>query len=118
MAHFAEVNEDNVVVRVLVTNDNELNGDEGHLWLVNTYGGTWIKTSYNGNIRKNFAGPGFSYSPELDAFIPPKPYDSWVLDEDSANWQAPTPYPSDGFAYIWDESTVKWQVAEFQEPTE
>jgi hypothetical protein len=91
MAHFAEIDENNIVLRVLVTDNNDPNGDEGHQWLVETLGGTWVKTSYNGNIRKNFAGIGFSYNEELDAFIAPKPFASWVLNEELAQWESPEP---------------------------
>ena len=88
MAHFAEINEDNIVVRVLVTDNNDPNGDEGYQWLIDNLGGTWIKTSYNGNIRKNFAGIGYSYDSVRDAFIPPKPEGEWILNEDTCIWEA------------------------------
>ena len=107
MAHFAEVNNNNIVVRVLVTDNNDSAGDEGYQWLVNNLGGTWVKTSYNGNIRKNFAGVGDTYDLELDAFIRPKPFESWTLDA-NANWQAPTPYPQDEKNYSWNESNLSW----------
>jgi hypothetical protein len=106
MAHWAEIDENNTVIRVLVTDNNALN--EGYDWLIKNLGGTWIQTSYNGNIRKNFAGIGFSYDLTLNAFIPPKPYESWVLDEATCIWQAPTPYPDDGKTYIWNELTTSW----------
>jgi hypothetical protein len=114
MAHFAEVNNDNVVVRILVTDNNQLN--EGYDWLTETFGGRWIKTSYNATIRKNFAGIGFTYNEELDAFIPPKPFDSWTLDEGTCLWQPPTPYPINGFTYIWNETNLAWELADFSEP--
>jgi hypothetical protein len=107
MANFAEVDANNLVVRVLVTDNNASN--EGHDWLVENLGGTWIKTSYNSNIRKNFAGIGYAYDPNLDAFIPIKPFASWVLDEDTCRWVSPTPYPEDGSVYRWNEETVSWQ---------
>jgi hypothetical protein len=113
MAHFAEV-ENNTVVRVLVTDNNALN--EGYDWLVENLGGTWIQTSYNGTIRKNFAGIGFTYDPERDAFIAPKPFDSWLLNESTCQWQAPTPYPTDGFTYFWNEAELAWDLADFSEP--
>jgi hypothetical protein len=109
MAHFAEINSSNEVIRVLVTDNNDSNGDEGYKWLIDTFGGTWIKTSYNATIRKNFAGIGFTYDKKLDAFIPPKPFASWKLDKNTANWVAPTPYPNDGKNYLWDENTTSWQ---------
>jgi hypothetical protein len=106
LAHFAEIDENNIVTRVLVTNNAFPN--EGYDWLVDTLGGTWIQTSYNATIRFNFAGVGFSYDSELDAFIAPKPYPSWELDE-TCQWQAPTPYPQDDKMYTWDEETLTWK---------
>lgn len=79
MAHWAEVDENNVVVRVLVGDNNDPAGDEGYQWLIDNLGGTWIKTSYNGTIRKNFAGIGYVYDTVLDAFIPPKPENSAAI---------------------------------------
>jgi hypothetical protein len=88
MAHFAEIDENNIVLRVLVTDNNDPNGDEGYQWLLDNLGGTWIKTSYNGNIRKNFAGIGYVYDAVRDAFIPPKPEtDQWILNENTCNWE-------------------------------
>jgi hypothetical protein len=114
MAHFAEIDESNLVIRVLVTDNNELN--EGYDWLIQTFGGKWVKTSYNSNIRKNFAGIGFTYDEALDAFLPPKPFESWVLDEATCQWQAPISYPTDGFTYYWDESSVSWVLENFAKP--
>jgi hypothetical protein len=108
MAHFAELNEHNVVVRVLVTNTDDQNGDEGYQWLLDNLGGTWVKTSYNATIRKNFASVGYTYDESRDAFIAPKPFDSWVLDEATCRWEAPTPYPTDGKTYTWNETTLDW----------
>ena len=108
MAHFAEIDSDNIVLRVLVTDNNDPNGDEGYQWLLDNLGGNWVKTSYNGNIRKNFAGIGYSYDATRDAFIPPKPFPSWVLVEDTCLWEAPVPYPTDGAIYTWDEKKKKW----------
>lgn len=116
MAHFAEIDDTNTVVRVLVTDNNDPNGDEGAQWLVDNLGGTWVKTSYNGNIRKNYAGIGYTYDEALDAFVAPKPYASWILNEDTARWEAPTPYPTDGILYTWDEDKLAWAIVEFQEP--
>ena len=88
MAHWAEVNENNIVLRVTVGDNNDPAGDEGYQWLIDNLGGTWIKTSYNGNIRKNFAGIGYSYDQTRDAFIPPKPEEgNWVLNEDTCLWE-------------------------------
>jgi hypothetical protein len=105
MSHFAEIDDNNIVLRVLVGDNDYPN--EGYDWFVENLGGTWIQTSYNGNIRKNFASAGFSYDSELDAFIPPKPFESWVLD-DTCNWTAPTPYPTDDKLYTWDEDSQTW----------
>ena len=108
MAHFAEVDENNIVTRVLVTDNFDPNGDEGYQWLLDTFGGTWVKTSYNGTIRKNFAGIGHVYDETRDAFIAPQPFDSWILNEETCRYEAPIAYPIDGKAYIWDEATTNW----------
>ena len=105
MAHWAELNSSNQVVNVLVGDNNE--PDEGYQWLIDNLGGRWIKTSYNGNIRKNFAGIGFTYDEERDAFIPPKPYPSWILNEETCQWEPPVPFPS-GF-HIWNEANQTWE---------
>ena len=110
MAHWAEIDNNNVVIRVTVGDNNDPTGDEGYSWLINNLGGTWIKTSYNAKIRKNFAGIGFTYDKERDAFIAPKPFTSWVLDEATCKWQAPIPYPTDGDVYEWNETTTSWDV--------
>ena len=88
MAHFAEI-VDNKVIRVLVTDNNDPVGDEGYQWLIDNLGGTWIKTSYNGNIRKNFAAIGYTYDEVRDAFIPPEPDNATGFDEDTCRWIAP-----------------------------
>jgi hypothetical protein len=106
MSHFAEIDENNVVLRVLV-GDNDM-PNEGYDWFVENLGGTWIKTSYNGSIRKNYAGIGYTYNEELDAFIPPKPYESWILNESTCLWQSPIPQPQDGRAYEWNEESLLW----------
>lgn len=108
MSHWAEVDENNIVLRVLVGDNDDPNGDEGYQWLIDNLGGRWIKTSYNNNIRKNYAGVGFIYDENRDAFIPPKPFESWILDEDTCNWNAPVAYPTDGKFYTWDEETISW----------
>lgn len=107
MAHFAKI-KNNVVTQVIVIdNENEENGQE----FINSLGidGTWIQTSYNGNIRKNFAGIGYSYNETLDAFIPPKPYASWLLDEETCTWNAPLEKPANEPCY-WDEETLSWII--------
>lgn len=116
MAHFAEINSDNIVTRVLVTSNDKPN--EGYDWLIERFGGTWIQTSYNTfagehltggtPLRKNFAGVGYTYDSDRDAFIPPQPFTSWVLDEQTCQWEAPTPMPTDGKLYYWDEETTSW----------
>ena len=106
MSHFAELDENNVVLRVLVGDNNMPN--EGYDWFVENLGGTWVQTSYNGNIRKNFAGIGYTYDEDRDAFIPPKPFESWTLNEDTCLWEAPVAYPEDDKMYIWDEDTTSW----------
>jgi hypothetical protein len=106
VSHFAEINENNVVLRVLV-GDNDM-PNEGYDWFIENLGGTWIKTSYNGSIRKNFAGIGYTYNEELDAFIPPKPHESWSLNSSTCLWQAPVAYPQDGRAYVWNEESLLW----------
>jgi hypothetical protein len=106
MAHFVELDENNIVTQVLVTDNDYPN--EGYDWLVETFGGTWVQTSYNATIRKNFAGIGFSYDETRDAFIPPKPFESWLLNEDTCIWEAPKPYPTDEKPYNWDEESQEW----------
>lgn len=114
MAHFAEIGSDNIVKRVVVIHNNELLVDgveqeaKGIEFCESLFGGTWVQTSFNGNFRKNFAGPDYTYDQLRDAFIPPKPYESWVLNEDSCKWEPPIPYPSDGEIYYWDEPTISW----------
>ena len=108
MAHFAEIDSDNIVLRVVVVpNEHETNGQD---YLANEIGlgGTWIQTSYNNNIRKNYAGVGYTYDSTRDAFIAPQRFPSWVLNEDTCQWEAPVPYPTDGKYYDWDEATVNW----------
>jgi hypothetical protein len=89
MSHWAEIDENNIVLRILVGDNNDPNGDEGYQWLIDNLGGTWIKTSFNANIRKNYAVVGGSYSLELDAFINPQPEDGWVLNEETCRWEPP-----------------------------
>jgi hypothetical protein len=91
MSHWAEIDETSTVLRVLVGDNNDPAGDEGYQWLIDNLGGTWVKTSYNGNIRKNFAGIGYIYDPVRDAFIAPKPEQGeWILNEDTCQWEAVT----------------------------
>lgn len=106
MAHWAELDENNVVLRVLVGDNNDPAGDEGYSWLIDNLGGNWIKTSYNGNIRKQYAGIGYSYDPVADVFIAPQPFPSWTLDQNH-DWQPPKPRPAEGI-WIWDEELGEW----------
>jgi hypothetical protein len=114
MAHFAKIDENNVVTQVVVVDNKDTADAQGvekeHIgaaYLESLLGGTWKQTSYHGNIRKNYAGVGYTYDADIDAFVPPKPYPSWVLDE-NAQWQAPVPMPDDGKMYSWDEETQSW----------
>ena len=110
MSHWAELDNDNKVIRVLVGDNNDPAGDEGYQWLIDNLGGTWIKTSYNNRIRKQYCGVGYYYDPIADVFIAPQPYLSWSLDE-NFDWQAPTPMPIEGTWY-WDEENLMWQQLE------
>lgn len=112
MAHWAEIDENNIVLRVTVGNNDE--PDEGYQWLIDNLGGTWIQTSYNGNFRGHFAGIGFTYDSENDVFIAPQPYPSWSLDE-NFDWQPPVPRPNDSqnpdgswTLFEWDEQSGSW----------
>lgn len=117
MAHFAELNADNIVIRVVVISNDEIidsNGNEREGIGVNRcrelFGNNtrWKQTSYHGSIRKNYAGVGYQYNSELDAFIPPRPYPSWTLDTDTCMWIAPMPMPIDNKLYIWNEGLLRW----------
>ena len=110
MSHWAEIDENSTVLRVLVGDNNDPNGDEGYQWLLDNLGGTWVKTSYNGNIRKNYAGINYTYDSVRDAFIAPKPYESWLLDEETCQWVPPVAYPTDGVMYQWDETITDWKA--------
>jgi hypothetical protein len=108
MSHFAEINQDNVVTRVTVGDNNDPNGDEGYQWLIDNLGGRWVQTSYNSAFRNKFAGVGDIYREDLDAFISPSPFDSWVLNVETLRWQPPTPRPTDGKEYVWNDGTTSW----------
>ena len=118
MAHFAQIDESNTVIQVIVVDNNELllNGVEseqkGIEFCQSLFGGNWVQTSYNGNFRKQFAGIGYKYDVVADVFILPKPYPSWSLD-DNFDWQSPTPKPSQGSGKLkWDEQNLQWQLLE------
>ena len=110
MSHFAEIDSENIVTRVLVGDNNDPAGDEGYQWLLDNLGGTWIKTSYNNNIRGTYAGIGYEYNAAEDIFITPKPYPSWVRS--GSFWDAPIPMPTDGAMYSWDEAAGEWVAYE------
>jgi hypothetical protein len=121
MAHFAELDSNNITLRVVVVADAECLGPDGieseavgvsfcqRLFGEDT---AWKQTSYNANFRKKYAGIGFTYDQARDAFIPPQPYPSWLLDEDTCNWGPPVPYPEDGLLYRWDEGAASWVLSE------
>lgn len=116
MAHFAELDENNVVLRVIVVGNKDTadaNGVEkehiGAAFCERLFGGRWVQTSYNGNFRKNYAGIGFTYDAARDAFIAPAPTEgAWVFDEATCTWERPVAKPQDGKTYIWDEPTQSW----------
>ena len=115
MAHFAQLNENGVVLQVIVVNNTECKDPQGIEreaigagFCAKLFGGAWLQTSFNGTIRKNFAGVGYTYDSQRDAFIPPAPYPSWLMDEATCRWYPPTPMPTDGKMYNWNESTTSW----------
>ena len=126
MAHFAKI-EDGVVTQVIVVDNKDCadaTGVEkesiGIAFCERLLGGTWKQTSYNGSIRKNYAGLGYTYNADIDAFVPPKPFASWLLNEETAQWEAPVAMPADAGTgeppkrYQWDETTTSWMVVENQ----
>jgi hypothetical protein len=118
LAHYAALDENNVVTQVIVV-DNKDTADAsgvekeyiGAAFCERLFGGTWKQTSYNGNIRKNYAGLGYTYNADIDAFVPPKPFASWLLNNETAQWEAPVPMPEEGM-WSWDEVTVSWKEVE------
>jgi len=126
MAYFAKLDENNIVLEVHSLNNNEMldyrgqeNEEVGKAFFIIWSGGYphWKQTSYNGTIRKNFAAPGDVYDATRDAFIPPKPYNSWVLNEVTCKWEAPVPPPEspDGTPYSWNEELLNWTIARYNE---
>jgi hypothetical protein len=122
MAHFAELDENNVVKQVIVVANSDtadVNGVEkehiGAAFCEKLFGGTWKQTSYNGNFRKNYAGIGYTYRADIDAFVAPQPFPSWVLNNETAHWQSPVPMPTDTNQdgtpkfYGWNEQTGAWE---------
>jgi len=118
MAHFAKI-ENGIVAQVIVVSDldtSDVDGVEkeyiGAAFCERLFGGDWKQTSYNGRIRKNYAGIGFTYDEARDAFIPPKPFPSWVLEEENCQWVSAVAYPTDGKMYSWDEAKASWEISE------
>lgn len=114
MAHYAFLDKNNVVTEVIVGIDETelIEGKDPETWYSEFRGQRCVRTSYNSNIRKNYAAVGFTYDEELDAFIAPKPFDSWILDEATCSWIPPIPYPADGGQYFWDEDSKGWLLDE------
>lgn len=121
MAYFAQLNSLNNVDQVISINNSVLREPEitfpqtellGQMFISNVLKlpGDWKQTSYNKSFRKNFAGIGFTYDKARDAFIPPKPFESWILNENSCIWEAPIPYPNDGNTYKWNEVSQSWDL--------
>ena len=117
MAHFAQLDENNIVTQVIVVNNSEILDENGHeseeiginfCKMVLGEDTRWVQTSYSGKFRKNYAGIGYTYDEELDAFIPPQPWPSWSLNESTGLWQAPIPVPDEENFYYWDEENQKW----------
>jgi hypothetical protein len=119
MAHFAELDANNVVLRVVVVSNADTSTPDGTevesigvAFCQRLFGGNWKQTSYNGNFRKRYSGIGYTYDAGLDAFVPPKPYPSWTLDTETADWEPPILYPTDGKRYLWNESTQSWDLVD------
>ena len=108
MSHWAEIDENNIVLRVVVGDNNDPNGDEGYQWLIDNLGGNWIKTSYNNNFRKKYAGMGYIYDPVLDIFLEPQPYPSWIISTEKLDWVAPIAKPDSGL-WSWNEELLQWE---------
>jgi hypothetical protein len=110
MAHYAFLDESNIVTEVITGIDETelIEGKDPETWYGEFRGQVCKRTSYNGNYRKNYAGVGYTYDAERDAFIAPKFFESWVLNEETCQWEAPIPYPTDGAIYTWDEESTDW----------
>lgn len=116
MAHFAQLDENNIVTQVIAVANSELLDESGNEseqkgidFCVNLFGGKWIQTSYNGNFRKNYATPGYIYDVDADAFYAPKPLPSWILNKENYKWYPPVEHPNDGKLYVWDEDSLTWK---------
>lgn len=119
MAHFAKLDETNTVTEIIVLNNDVVENlpfpesePVGVSFCQNLFGGNWKQTSYNRSFRKNYASINGVYDADLDAFIPPKPYPSWLLDTNTCLWSPPIPYPDDGKLYRWDEPSLSWVVTD------
>jgi hypothetical protein len=121
MAYFAKLGTGNIIENVIsinnsvITDNNGVEQEQLGVDFINKLYNTrdvWKQTSYNNNIRKNFAGIGFHYDQTRDAFIPPKPFNSWILNEDTCLWNAPVAYPQDDNKYKWNEQTLSWDLVQ------
>jgi hypothetical protein len=115
MAHFAKLGTGNIVEQVIVvSNDVAITEQAGSDFINKLYNtrDVWKQTSYNRTFRKNYAGIGYQYDQNRDAFIPPKPFNSWILNEDTCLWESPVAYPQDENKYTWNESTLTWDIVE------
>jgi len=117
MAHFAKLDDNNTITQVIVVSDADCKDPDGNeveaigvAFCNKLLGGRWVQTSYNGNIRKRYAGIGYSYNEQYDVFIAPKPYNSWTLNTTTFDWDPPVPYPNDDNYYIWNENTQTWDA--------
>lgn len=120
MAHYAFLDNDNIVTEVIVgrNEDEVVDGiSDWETYYGNIRGQRCVRTSYNANIRKNYAGIGFRYDDDLDAFIPPQPFPSWLLNEETAQWEAPVPYPDGDLMYSWNEELGDWEAIVFEQQT-
>jgi hypothetical protein len=117
MAHYAFLNQNNIVTEVIVGIDETelIEGKDPETWYGEFRHQVCKRTSCNGNIRKNYAGIGYFYDFERDAFIAPKPFDSWILDEETCQWQPPKPYPADGSPYVWNDKKSEWELLKIAE---
>lgn len=107
MAYFAELDDNNTVIRVLAVSDDQEHRGQEFLAVDLNLGGRWIQTSYNHRIRKQYAGIGFTYNEQADVFVRPQPFPSWTIDQ-NFDWQPPVAYPDDGNPYVWDETNQTW----------
>jgi len=115
MAHFAKLGTGNIVEKVIVVSNDIAITEQAGVNFINKLYNTrdvWKQTSYNNNIRKNFAGIGYQYDQTRDAFIPPKPFNSWILNEDTCRWEAPVARPENDNIYSWNEQTLSWDIVE------